>query len=80
MNTDTILLTQNKKSQVRLEWIFGIRNDIRPNMYLLDNETLVYPAGHNLVIFNYTKKLPYKQIQQYIQGTPHSHGINIFNQ
>jgi hypothetical protein len=73
MNTD-IILSQGKKNQVKLSWIFGIRNDIKPNIYLLDNETLVYPAGHNLVIFNYPKKLDYNQIQQYIQGKTHSNG------
>jgi hypothetical protein len=74
MNTDTLILTQLKKSQIRLDWVFGIRNDIKPNIYLLDNETLVYPAGHNIVIFNHPKKLPYNQIQQYIHGTQHSNG------
>lgn len=82
MNSDSNInntQNQNKQLSVKLEWIFGIRNDITPNMFMLDNETLVYPAGHYIVIFNYTKKVPPNQIQQFIVGTPHSKGRSYIN-
>ena len=63
-----------RKSILKLEWIFGIRNDLKPNLYFLDNETIVYPAAHYIVIYNHTKRVSYNQIQQFIYGTPNSKG------
>jgi len=88
MNSETPIAKEKnpkdrqKKIQIKLEWIFGIRNDIFPNIYMLDSDTVVYPAGHYVVIFNVSKKLPQNQLQKFILGTPHSKGftaINIYN-
>ena len=68
-----------KKANIKLDWIFGIRKDILPNVLSLDFNTLVYPAGHYIVIYDHTKKPPLSQIQQFIAGTPHSKGITAFN-
>lgn len=70
---------KQKNATVKLEWIFGIRNDISPNIFMLDSDTLVYPASHYIVIFNHTRKLPFNQIQQFIYGTPHSKGFITLN-
>lgn len=66
---------KQKQVIVKLEWIFGIRNDLTPNIYLLDKDTLIYPAGNYLVVFNHPKNLGQNNIQHYIPGTPHSKGI-----
>ena len=70
---------KQKKIQIKLEWIFGIRNDIHPNIYMLDSDTVIYPAGHYIVIFNVSKKLPQNQIQKFIAGTPNSKGFSAIN-
>jgi cilia- and flagella-associated protein 57 len=70
---------KQKQTSVKLQWIFGIRRDILPNVLMLDSETLVYAASHYIVIFNHTRKLPYSQVQQFISGTPHSKGFVAFN-
>lgn len=90
MNSETTLTKytghskekHQKKIQIKLEWIFGIRNDMFPNIFVLDSETVVYPAGHYIVIFNVSKKLAQNQLQKFIAGTPHSKGftaINVYN-
>jgi len=74
-----LLTQQSKKAQMKLDWIFGMRKDLLPNVLSLDLDTLVYAAGHYIVIYNHTRKLPLSQIQQFIPGTPHSKGITAFN-
>ena len=69
---------KQKLTSVKLEWIFGIRNDILPNVYLIDADTLIYPASNYIVIYN-TRKMPNSQVQHFIQGTPHSKGFVAFN-
>lgn len=72
---------KQKLASVKLEWIFGIRNDILPNLYVIDADTMIYPASNYIVIYH-TRKMPYNQVQHFIQGTPHSKGfvaLNILN-
>jgi hypothetical protein len=75
--TDQPAAKKEKQRQViiKLEWIFGIRNDLTPNIYLLDKDTLIYPAGNYVVVFNYPRNLGANNIQHYIPGSPHSKGI-----
>lgn len=65
----------NKKATLKLEWIFGIKKDIWPNVFILDLETIVYPASHHIVIYNHTKRLPLNQQQTFIQGSQFSKGF-----
>jgi len=70
---------KQKQTSVKLQWVFGIRKDITPNLLMIDADTVVYPASHYLVIFNHNRKIPFSQIQQFIPGTPHSKGFAAFN-
>jgi WD40 repeat protein len=70
---------KTKQTTVNIEWIFGMRKDIEPNLLMLDADTLVYPASHHIVIFNHTRKFPKSQTQQFIKGTVFSNGIKAFN-
>jgi len=87
MNNETPVAKEGKekpqkKINIKLEWIFGIRNDIFPNIYMIDSDTVVYAAGNYVVILNISKKLPQNQHQKFIIGTPHSKGftaINVYN-
>ena len=67
-----------KRANIKLDWIFGIRKDITPNILLLDSDNIVYPAGHYIVIYNHVKKVPQSQLQQFIPGQAHSQGIVAF--
>lgn len=82
MNSESnINSSSNQKNKValKLDWIFGIRKDIMPNIFLLDSDTIVYLAGHYIVIYNFTKKVPQNQYQQFIQGIPQSKGFSTIN-
>ena len=60
---------------VKLEWIFGIRKDILPNVFLLDKDTIVYPASNYIVIYNFTRNMGSLNLQHYINGQMNSKGI-----
>ena len=53
------------------KFLFGLKGDVRNNIHFLDdNQRVVYPCGHNVVIYNMEEKS-----QQYIQGIEGSEGI-----
>ena len=68
---------EEKKPQIiiKLEWVFGIRKDILPNVAFLGTDTIVYPASNNIVIYNFKRNMGSMNLQHYIQGQPHSKGI-----
>lgn len=35
---------------------FGLKADVKDNVHYLDEQTVLYPAGHNVVIFNIEQK------------------------
>lgn len=49
---------------------FGIKADIRDNICYLDEQTVIYPVGSNLVIHMIETKT-----QRFLQGTEKSEGI-----
>jgi WD40 repeat protein len=49
---------------------FGIKADTKDNLCYLDEQTVIYPSGHNLVIFNTEQKT-----QKFIPGTENTEGI-----
>jgi len=49
---------------------FGIKADTKDNLCYLDEQTVIYPSGHNLVIFNTEQKT-----QKFIAGTENTEGI-----
>ncbi len=51
--------------------MFGVKGDVKNNLYYIDDQRILYPAGHNIVIFNVDDKN-----QQYIQGVEGSEGIS----
>ena len=74
--------TNNKKKEekkpqiiIKLEWVFGIRKDIIPNVEFLGKDTIVYPASNNIVIYNFARNMGSMNLQHYIPGKPHSKGI-----
>lgn len=60
----------SRRAQVSTRHCFGIKADVKDNVYYLDEQTVLYPAGHNIVIFNAEQK-----IQKFIPGTDNTEGI-----
>jgi hypothetical protein len=50
--------------------MWGLKSDVKQNIFYLDDQTVVYPCGHNVVIFNMDDKS-----QKYISGIEGSEGI-----
>ena len=50
--------------------VFGIKADVKDTICYLDEQTVIYPSGHNVVIFNTDQKT-----QKFIPGTENTDGI-----
>lgn len=50
--------------------MFGLRGDVKDNIHYLDDTTILYAAGHNIVTYNLESRQ-----QQFIQASPDSEGI-----
>jgi len=78
MNETNLAQQAVKKPIVKLDWIFGIRRDLTPNILVLDQDTIIYPAGHYIVLYNHTNKHK-GSTQQFIPGSKFSKGIVAMN-
>jgi hypothetical protein len=45
--------------------IFGLKPDVKSNVHYVDDQTVLYPAGHNVIIYSAETKT-----QRFIHGTP----------
>eukprot|EP00854_Cymbomonas_tetramitiformis_P012413 gene12413-14666_t len=50
--------------------VFGLKGDVRENIHYIDESTVLYPAGHNTVLYSTEQK-----IQKFIPGTVDTQGI-----
>eukprot|EP00002_Diphylleia_rotans_P000166 TRINITY_DN1008_c0_g1_i4.p1 TRINITY_DN1008_c0_g1~~TRINITY_DN1008_c0_g1_i4.p1 ORF type:complete len:1179 (-),score=303.89 TRINITY_DN1008_c0_g1_i4:414-3950(-) len=50
--------------------VFGLKGNVRDNICYLDEQTLIYPAGQNIISYNTEQK-----IQKFIPGTEKTDGI-----
>ena len=66
---------EKPKVILKLEWIYGIRKDICPNVFLLDKDTIIYPASNYIVVYNFTKTMGGMNLAHYIPGQKNSKGI-----
>ncbi len=37
-------------------FVFGMKGDVQGNVFFLDEQRVIYPAGHNVVIYNIDEK------------------------
>ena len=37
-------------------FLFGLRSDVRNNVHFVEDNVVVYPAGHNIVVYLMTEK------------------------
>lgn len=44
--------------------VYGLSGDVADNIHYVDETTVVYPAGHNVVLYNTEQK-----VQRHIAGT-----------
>lgn len=54
-----------------LRHVFGLKGSIRDNIHFIEDVTVVYPAGRNVVVYNIEQKT-----QRFISGSPDSNGIS----
>ncbi len=74
---DSLLMdTPDQDINIKTEYIFGIRKDLLPNFYCIDQDFIVYAAANYIIVYNHTLKYNRKP-QQFIAGAMHSNG-NIF--
>lgn len=52
------------------KYCFGLKGDVASNVWYLDEQSIVYPSGGNLVIFNVDQK-----VQKFISGSSGSEGM-----
>lgn len=52
------------------KFIAGLKGDVKDNIFFLNENEVIYPAGHNVIIFNIEDKT-----QRYIQGIEGTEGI-----
>ena len=44
-------------------FLFGVKGDVKNNLFYLDDQRVLYPSGHNIIIYNIDDKK-----QTYISG------------
>ena len=77
-DVDSLLLeAQEMDINIRPEFIFGIRKDLNPNIYVIDTDFLVYAAANYIILYNYSNKANIRP-QQFIAGETFSNGIFIY--
>lgn len=54
-----------------LRHVFGLKGSVKDNIHFLEDVTVVYPAGRNVIVYNTEQKM-----QRFIGGTPESDGIS----
>ncbi len=50
--------------------VFGLRADVADNLHYADDGSIIYPAGHNVILYQNDTKT-----QRFIPGSPESEGI-----
>lgn len=58
------------KLELAPKFLFGIKGDVSNNIHFLDDNMILYPVGHNVVIYRTDDKT-----QKYIPGIEGSEGI-----
>ena len=43
-------------SVLSLKHIFGLKGDVKNNIHYYDESHVIYPAGHNIVVYNFEAK------------------------
>lgn len=51
--------------------VFGIKSSIKNSLFFIDETTIIYPGGHNLVFWSLDQKN-----QRILSGTPNTDGIS----
>lgn len=52
------------------KYAFGLKGDVANNVWYLDEQSIIYPSGANLVLFNVDQK-----VQKFISGSAGSEGM-----
>ena len=55
---------------MQAQFLAGLKTEVTDNVHFLDEQKVIYPAGHNVVVFHIEDKT-----QQYLPGIEGSEGI-----
>jgi len=62
-NDEQQIMDQRKRDQpscsnvsLSSKFLFGLKGDVKNNVYYLDDTTVLYPCGHNICIYNFDEK------------------------
>ena len=60
------------KTNIKVDprFFFGLKGDVNNNCPFVDDNTVIYPCGHNVILYSMSEK-----IQRYIPGIEGSQGI-----
>ena len=50
-------VTENPQITLQTKFISGLKSDVANNIFFLDDNQVVYPAGHNIVIYHLEDKV-----------------------
>lgn len=53
------------------KFLFGLKGDVKQNIFFINDQTVIYPCGHNIVVYNIDDRT-----QKYIPGIEGSEGIS----
>ena len=70
-NFSGVSSAQTNDAHIQLNFIFGMNTQIKNNLYFLDEEKIIYPAGHNVVQYQIQDKT-----QVYYQAPIEYRGIS----
>lgn len=63
VNMAQMIPTIQPSQQIQLKYIFGMNSSIRNNIYFIDDQRLIFPAGYHIICYSTTDKS-----QTYFQG------------
>jgi hypothetical protein len=70
---DSCLAMSTASTSLALRCVLGINGNVTDNLSFVENDTLVYVAGHNIIIYNRNDKK-----QRFIYGSERSDGVSAF--
>ena len=61
---------KNHSISVQPKFFFGLKGDVTNNCIFVDENTVIYPCGHNVILYSMSER-----VQRYIPGIDGSQGI-----
>ena len=53
-------MSHHPTTVLTLKNIFGLKGDVKNNIHYYDETHVIYPVGHNIIVYNIESKIQYK--------------------